>query len=277
MRISDIIPLSDSIKLTTIPGKSSIISAIDHLRDNNFVPLLIEPRLEEEPPRPRVVSAFSVISKMAQLPPSRLGAFLDSPATETALSIGSIDEGQDLVSLFHVFETTTLGFAEVHRDNRSTEVLMSVKNVLRLYDSNILSSDLVLNDVASSPVFSISRGTKLEKILREMLNRKFRRVQIADTRVIVSDREILSYLFQKDRLKKAEKSPERLLAGTLEEIQTRETPWFEGKVRLKDAAKMLSTKEHDSILTERGLITPWDLTMKPWRLGELRIADKLSK
>jgi hypothetical protein len=277
MLLSDIIPISDSRKLTRIPGKSSIISVIDQLRMNDFDPLLVESSLEDDPPKPRVVSGFSIISKIAQLPSSRLGAYLESPASESSLSIGSIDEREDLVSLLHVFETTTLGFAEVHRDNRSTEVIIFVKNLLRLYDSNILSCDLVLNDVASSPLFSLSKETKLEQTLREMLNRKFRRVQIADSRVIVSEREILSHLFQKDKVRVSAKSPERLLDGTLEEIEIKESPWLEGKGNLRDAAKILLTKNQDSVLTERGLITPWDLTIKAWRLGELRIADQMPK
>jgi hypothetical protein len=277
MLLSDVIPLSDSRKLARIPGNSPIKSVIDLLRENNFVPLLIESRSDDDPLKPRVVSGFSIISKIAELPRSSLGAYLESHASESALAIGSIDERHDIISLFHVFETTTLGFAEVHRNNRSTEVILSIKSLLKLYDHGILSSNLTVEDVASSPLFSLSRGTKLDQTLREMLKRKFRRVQIAGTRIIVSDREILTFLFQKERLEKAAKSPERLLDGTLEQIETNETTWFEGKEKLKDAAKVLSTKEQNSVLTDRGLITPWDLTIKPWRLGELKISDQLPK
>ena len=105
-----------------------------------------------------------------------------------------------------------------------------------------------------------------------MLHRKFRRVQLVGTRAVVSDGELLAYLFSKDRLKLA-RSPERLLDGTLEEIESREVSWLEDSRKLKDAADYLYTRDQEIILTDRGLITPWDLTIKPWRLGELRIAD----
>ena len=174
-----------------------------------------------------------------------------------------------------MFETTSLGFAEVRRDNRAPQIILSLKSFLPLYESGVFSSTMTLGDVASSPVFSLSRGTKFDQTLREMLHRKFRRVQIAGTEPVVSDREVLSYLFSEDRLKKVAKSPERLLDGTLEEIEGREAPWLEASRKLGDAAKDLLSKDHETVLTDRGLITPWDLTIRPWRLGGLKIGEKL--
>jgi len=277
MLLVDIVPRVEARRFAKIPAKTPIRSVIEQLRQNDLIPLLIEP--SPETLGPRVVSGYSLVSKIAQLPSSRFGPFLDSPASESSLAIGSIDENEDLVSLLHVFEATTIGFAEVLRNNRSTELIISVKNLLELYNSGILSSSLILDDVVSSPVFSLSRGTKLAETLRDMLNRKFRRVQIQGTRVIISDREILSFLFSEERLRRAIKSPERLLDGTLEEIDEKrnEAYWLDGKKNLREAASVLSTPLHDTILSDRGLITPWDLIIKPWRLGELKIASEVPK
>lgn len=272
MTLANIIPNLDSRELSRISGKSSILSVIAKLEENRFEPLLVEASTRLDPQRPLVVSGYSLISKLAQLKPTEFAAYLESPAFQTALAIGTIDESQDLLSLFHVFESTTFGYAEVRR-NRRTEVMVTVKNLLKLYNLKLISCNLQLDDVASSPVFSLSRGAKLEQTLREMLNRKFRRVQIAGTKSIVSDREILSYLFQEARLKRARKTPERLLDGTLEDVESRSTPWVDGKKNLIDAASLLSTREHDSLLTDRGIVTPWDLIIKPWRIGELRLSD----
>ena len=277
MLLSEVLPQTDTRRLARLGANTTVLYAIDLLRENNFVPLLIEVSPDGEPAKPRVVSGYSIVSELAELDPSRFGAFLESPAVDSSLAIGSIDERHDIVSLFHVFETTSLGYAEIYRNNRSTEVIASVKGLLALYNSGVFSSDLVLEDVASSPVFSLSRGARFDDALREMLHRKFRRIQIAGTRIVISDKEILAHLFQKDRLKKATRSPERLLDGTLEEIEVRAAHWSEDTTKLKDAAKLLSEKDQETILTTKGLITPWDLTIKPWRLGELRIADKVPK
>jgi len=273
MLLVDIIPFIDTRKLNRIPGNSPLISAINQLRENRFVPLLVE-LPSQDPSKPRVISGFSIISKLAELPSSSFAAYLKSPVSESTLAIGSIDEQHDIISLFHVFETTSLGFAEVRKDNRPTQMILSLRSFLSLYESGVFSSSLTLGEVASAPVFSLSRGTKFDQTLREMLRRKFRRVQIAGTRAIVSDGEVLAYLFNEDRLKKVAKSPERLLDGTLEEIEGREASWLESSRKLRDAAKDLLNKDHETVLTDRGLITPWDLTLKPWRLGELEIAEK---
>ncbi len=261
-----------------IHSKETVSSAIAQLQENNFGVLRIEDDLDEEKisssSRPLIFSGYSIISKLVELRPSRYRVFLDEPCVEGALAVGTIGDKSDLQSLCHVFESTTLGYALVHdyEKNISNGSIVTVKDLLKMYQKKFISSRLSVNDVASTPMFALSRGTRLDRTLAEMVRRKFRRVQILGTRLLVSDSQILAYLFGEERMRKISKKPERLLDGILEEVKSIEPPWVNGNSNLFDAAILLISKMFDCAMSDGGLVTPWDLIVKPWRLGELRIA-----
>ena len=183
------------------------------------------------------------------------------------------DGRSDLQSLFHVFETTTMGHALVHEDEvkNGKGHIVTVKDLMKLYQGEFISSRLTIDDVASAPVFALSRGTRLDRALTEMVRRKFRRVQILGTRLLTSDNQILGYLFGEERMKKISNKPERLLDGVLEDVKSVEPLWISGRSNLKDAAVSLVSKMSDCAMSDRGMVTPWDLIVKPWRLGGLTI------
>ena len=171
-----------------IHSKETVSSAIAQLQENNFGVLRIEDDLDEEKisssSRPLIFSGYSIISKLVELRPSRYRDFLDEPCVEGALAVGTIGDKSDLQSLCHVFESTTLGYALVHdyeKKNSSNGSIVTVKDLLKMYQKKFISSRLSVNDVASAPMFALSRGTRLDRTLAEMVRRKFRRVQILGT------------------------------------------------------------------------------------------------
>ena len=257
--------------LKTISGRAIILEAIQKLRENDFDLLLIESPQGSSEARPLVISGYSIVSKMMQMNPHNYAAFLNSPCVESSLLAGTIGATDDLLSLLHVFQSSTFGFALVHGRKSQFEKI-SVKDLLKLYHLGIFSSKLMVDDVVTSPVFQLSRGTKLDKSLNEIGRRKFRRVQISGTRIVVSDKQILAYLFQQERLGHILRFENRLLDGTLDDIELGEVPWIDGRNLISEAAELLSLKTNDCGLTDRGIVTPWDLTVKTWELGQLNIA-----
>jgi len=270
--LEEILPRLDVRPLKTVPGKTIVLDAIQKLRENDFELLLIESLQGSSEARPIVISGYSIVSKMMQMKPRNYASFLNSPCIESSLLAGTISANEDILSLLHVFQSSSFGFALVHGKKRQFEKI-SVKDLLKLYHLGMFSSKLTILEIETTPVFQLSRGTKLDEALNEIGRRKFRRVQISGTRMVVSDKQILGYLFQQERLGHTLRFENRLLDGTLEDIEHGEVPWIDGRKQIADAAELLSVRNNDCALTDRGIVTPWDLTVKTWELGQLNISE----
>jgi hypothetical protein len=270
--LEEILPHLDVRPLKTISGRETVLDAMNKLRENEFELLLIESHHGSTEQRPLVISGYSIISNMMQLKPHDYASFLKSPCIESSLLVGTIGADQDILSLFHVFQSTTFGFALIHRKQGETEKI-SVRDLLKLYGLGMFSSNLRTVEIATSPIFELSRGSRLEEALKEMGRRKFRRVRISGTRMIVSDKQILAYLFQQSRLGQVSRSERRLLDGTLEALDLSEAPSIDGSKPISEAAEMLSAKNNECVLTDHGIVTPWDLTVKTWELGKLNMTE----
>ncbi len=269
--LAEVLNLVGERKPATISAAASVSSAISLMLKNGFQELLIDSVPQSGQTR-RIFSGYSLISKLLSTPPSKYEEFLRSSCGDVSLAVGTISIDSDLLSLFHVYESTTFGFAVIH--NASDKILgkISIKDLLGLFDSGMLSSKLSINDVASQPIFSLPRGTIIVDCLRQMESRKFRKIQLTGTTSIVTDKQILSYIFNDRRLQQISKTPQHLLDYTLEVLDTVQAPWMEGNKNVSEAARMLAEKSHDSLLTEHGIVTPWDLVIKTWRLGELHVS-----
>lgn len=257
-------------KVATVPASASVVLALEEMRKYNYEAVLIDPVDNE---RPLVFSEYSIISKLLDKNPSDYGAFLGSPCLLYCLSGGTVGKDSDLQSLFHVYESTTFGYAMIHDETGKIFAMVSVNDLLHLYAEKVLSSNLKVSDVTSKPVFSMSRGSKILDCLREMHSRKFRKVKLANGPLLITDKEIFSYLFNPERLERISKSPQHLLDGTLEDLDAAPVDWIDGNSTLAEAAWQMDHSQGKFLLSEDGLLTPWDLIIKSWRLGDLRISN----
>ncbi|MHB1867508.1 MAG: DUF294 nucleotidyltransferase-like/CBS domain-containing protein [Nitrososphaerales archaeon] len=259
-------------KLAKIPAAATVISALAQMRNDDYEVLLIDPVDNE---RPLVFSGYSVISKLLDAKPSEYEAFLRSPCHLYCLSAGTVGKESDLLSLLHVFESTMFGFSMIHDEADKIFAKITVNDLLPLFQEGLLSSTLLVKDVASAPMFSMSKSAKIIDCLREMENREFRKVKIAGTSSVITDRRILSHLFDEKRLQRISKTPRHLLDDTLEDLDSAQGPRIDGKKSLSEAANLLTKAEHGFLLADDGIITPWDVIIKPWRLGDLRVSNKI--
>lgn len=247
------------------------MTALEEMRKNDYEALVIEPVDDE---RPLVFSGYSIISRLLEKKPSEYGRFSQSPCLVYCLSAGTTGSDSDLQSLFHVFESTTFGYALVHDECGKIFTILSLNELLPLFHIGLLSTDLHVADVASKPTFSMSRGSKIIDCLHEMESRKFRKVKIANGPLVVSDKLILDYLFNDNRLKRISKTPQRFLDGTLEDLDLGQVDWIDGKSSITEAAWLMNRAPRKFLLSDGGILTPWDLIIKPWRLGDLRISKQ---
>lgn len=256
-------------RLVNLPAHATVVEALALMQKSDFESLVVDP-IDNQ--RPLVFSGYSVMSKLLDTKPSGYAQFLKSSCLLYCLSSGTISKDSDIPSLLHVFESTTFGFSMVHDEINQIFSKISLNDLLPLFNQDLLSSDLLVDEVASSPVFSMSRGSRIVECMAEMESRKFRRIKVANSSSIISDKEVLSYLFNEPRLERIAKVPQHLLDGTLEDLDPVHAEWIDGRANISKAANYMTDYKHQFLLTDKGIVTPWDLVIKPWRLGNLKIS-----
>jgi hypothetical protein len=267
LKIKELFPRLLTSSVTTVPANTETLAVIHTLLRDKLDVVLLKNGIEY----PKGVSGYSIISGLTQFGGNFL-RFLKEPCINRSLTLGTISyENDDLQSLLHTFETTSFGYAIV-RTNGNSMQLVSIKDLLSLYGRGVLSSDLIVKDIASYPVMEVSRETKLLDCLSEMMQRKVRRLKIAHSQwELVTDRDILEFVFQTAPVNEieAEQWIATQLIKPLSEMKLETAPWLEQKSTLEDAAKILLRHRSACALSQAGIITPSDLIIKPWRLGRL--------
>ena len=104
-----------------------------------------------------------------------------------------------------------------------------------------------------------------------MFNRRIRRIFVSGNKRLVTDRKIISFVFSSSRLSSAAKKPETLLEAKLGDLDLMKPVHVSGKISVKDAAVSMRDSPENCLVCDEGVITPWDLLMKPLIQGELHI------
>jgi hypothetical protein len=104
-----------------------------------------------------------------------------------------------------------------------------------------------------------------------MFNHRFRRIFISGEKYLVTDRRIISYIFSSTRLSETTKNPESLLDARLGDLDKMEPIPITGKTKIKKAAASMKEAVEECLICEKGVVTPWDLVMKPILSNKLSI------
>ncbi len=216
------------------------------------------------------VFGYSCLSLLLKTPPKNYGKFLELPAKKAALELATIGINKDIYSLVKIFKRTRFGFAWVESEKLAG--FASLRDLLELYESGVLETRMTLGELAS-PIFSMPRGEKVRNVLKEMFDRRIRRVFVEGKKTVVTDRRIIGFLFSTSRLDSTTKNPESLLDFNLGDIEPLEPFFVRGSSSVKKGAQSIAYHSEECLICEKGVITPWDLIMKPLALGALKIRD----
>ena len=213
------------------------------------------------------LSGYSILSNLSRKPPAEYYDFLFEPCVRNSVLIDSLDRGAGFGELLGLFSRTRLGFTTI-TDGRMF-ALVGMSDVLTLYQRGVIGSDMKAGDVAS-PVFSAERNVPLTKLLAFMLERRIRRVFLDRSDAYVSDRELVSYIFSPSRLEETRASPGALLQGSAIEVGPVEAEAFGNDLPLEEAAGLVLRSQGSAILCKNGVVSPWDIVMKPYLAGRMR-------
>ena len=146
-----------------------------------------------------------------------------------------------------------------------------MSDLLELYQSGLIETELRAEEVAS-PIFSMSIDSPLKDVLNEMLSRRVRRVFVSpENEVVVTDRDVINYIFSTSRLASVSKSPESLLDAELGDLSSVKPLRVSNNTIVREAALLTNGLADSCLVCDKGVLTPWDLVMKPLINGELMI------
>ena len=226
----------------------------------------------------RYLMAFAghaILSRLLERKPRDHYKFLFEPIENVALSVQAIPADEEITTLFRAFARTRFGWAVI--EDSGTCALVTLADLIPLYDRKILNSDLRVKDVASK-VFALPRDTKLSRALQEMIRHGVRRVFLSGSNRSVSDREILTFIFSPVRLAVVRNSPPEMLEATLEDVESVEPIVVDSNITLGEASELFKPVSGAWCLAcSEGIVTPWDLIVKPWKIGHLIIREKMEQ
>lgn len=135
-----------------------------------------------------------------------------------------------------------------------------------------MNTPLTIDHIAS-PIFAMPRNSTLRQVLTEMFTRRFRRIFLdgISKDKVITDRRIISYVFGTQRLDDIVSSSSNLLEVKVDELEPMEAIKLPGKTKVKDAASTMMEQIEECLICEKGVITPWDMIMKPWSLRRLTL------
>lgn len=267
MRVRDALPHVFTRAYPVLDPKMPMLPAVSMLRFQQIdgLPLVVEGSTG----RPRALHGYSLLKKLLALGQGGFWKFIERPCEDAAQSIGTVSAEAEIESLFEVFLKERFGFAWIS-ESAGTGVPVSLADVLELYKTGILESELQVKDVAS-PAFTLPGMTPLRKALLFMFSHRFRRVFLSDGVSFISDRSIVSHIFSPAVLHELAGNPDGLLDRPIAEIERRRPKRVPGRTTLKAAAGSLGG-DIGQCLTSRGsVITPWDIVMKPWTEKKLLV------
>ena len=216
------------------------------------------------------VFGYSCLSMLLETPQEDYGKFLNLPARKAALELATTGVDNDIKSLLEIFKRTKFGFAWVESDKLGG--FAGLRDILELYENEVIETKLTLGGLAS-PIFSMPKDARIKNVLKEMFNRRIRRVFVQGENSLVTDRRIIGFLFSTLRLGETAKNPESLLSFNLGDIEAVEPLLVRGSSSVKKGARSILDHSEECLVCEKGVITPWDLIMKPLALGALKIKD----
>jgi CBS domain-containing protein len=212
------------------------------------------------------MGGYSILEGLIKKNPRGYYKWFFEPCGSHSLPIRTLKADQSLGDLLDLFKESGFGYAAIAEGG--LRAMVGLTDMLRLYDDGTIKTDLVSKDVASRP-FGVSAKTTLKTAIAQMFRRRVRKLVIGGRSAMVSDREVISFIFSPRQLEQTRKSPKSMLEAKVEEARPFEAEGVENLTPIRDVARRLLVSEGNTLFCERGLITPWDAVMKPWAMGRL--------
>jgi len=211
-----------------------------------------------------VVFGCNILTGLVKAFPSNIRNYVMGKCGLISTRLPVIHYDATLPDLLSRFIETKFGLAFVHKAGGA---LISLTDVLELYNKGLIDTELSCKDVASPP-FRLENDATLKETLEEMIRRRIRRVFVNNTNAFISDRTAIDYIFSPEGIQVLR---DELYSTTLREIRTMGATQVTGSLPLKEGARLLLRDKGQCLLCETGVVTRWDCVLKPFKMSALSI------
>jgi len=211
-----------------------------------------------------VVGGCDILTGLVQAFPTNVRSYIMSKCGTISMRLPIIRYDATLPELLSRFIETKFGLAFVHKGGRG---LISLSDLLQLYDKGLIDTELMCKDVAS-PTFRLKSDATLKEALEEMVRRRIRRVFVGNSDAFISDRTAIDYIFSPEGIQVLR---DELYTTRIHEIRMMDATPVTGSLPLEEGARLLLHDKGKCLLCETGVVTPWDCVVKPFQMNALSI------
>ncbi len=209
-----------------------------------------------------VVFGCNVLTGLVHAFPSNVRSYVMSKCGSISMRLPIIRHNATLSDLLSRFIETKFGLAFVHKAGGA---LISLSDLLQLYDKGLIDTELRCKDVASPP-FRLQNDATLKETLQEMIRRRIRRIFVNNSNAFISDRTAIDYIFSPEGIQVLR---DELYTTKIHAIRTMEAIPVTGTLPIKEGARLLLRDKGKCLLCETGVVTPWDCIVKPFQMNAL--------
>jgi CBS domain-containing protein len=191
----------------------------------------------------------------------------------TSMWLGALEYDDTLENLLRVFELTGFGDARVNA-RAPPHALLTLEEVVGLYRERRLSCTMGVKEVASRAIF-IDPETSLIEAMTTMCDKRVRRLFLKGQKgEFISDRGVLAFLFSPKALSTAREQPELWTDVKVSEVQSGTAVDISPNSTVQEVGREVEGARSVFMLSDGvSLVSRWDLVMKPWKAGRLRLSS----
>ena len=220
----------------------------------------------------QAIGSQPIITLLTETKPSDYYKILWNSCTTTSIWIGALGYDDSLDELLRIFVLTGFGDAKVDSPP-SPPALITLNEVVGLYGERKLRCEVGAREVAS-PAVVVEPDMPLMEAMNLMCERRIRRLFLREKAgEFVSDRNILAFLFSPKGLKIARDSPDSWTDLRLSDVESMFARLISPDASVEDVGRMIEPGRDVFVLSDNeSLISRWDLVIKPWKAGKLRLS-----
>jgi CBS domain-containing protein len=278
VRLSDLFPNLFGISRPIITPEVPVIVAASVLAAHD-APILPITKVGGSPPGVekqglklfRAIGGQQAIRLVVKTNPKDRYKVLWDPCITTSMWLGALDYDDTLENLFRIFELTGFGDARVNA-RAPPHGLVTLEEVVSLYRERRLSCGMGVNEVSSRAI-SVDPGTALIEAMTTMCDKRVRRLFLKGRKgEFISDRGILALLFSPKALSVARDAPELWTDFKVSEVQSATAGRASPHSTVEEVGRLVDEVHSVFVLPDGvSLVSRWDLVMKPWKAGRLRL------